>query len=100
MLTSDGEPLTTKRISKAMRERAAAMGAPMPGDVIVAAEGAGASGHDPGAGPIRAGVPLVIDIWPEDEQSACWADMTRTFVAGGEPAADIVETHRLCLEAL
>jgi Xaa-Pro aminopeptidase len=26
--------------------------------------------------------------------------MTRTFVAAGEPAADVVEMHRLCLEAL
>jgi Xaa-Pro aminopeptidase len=100
VLTLDGEPLTSERIREAMREHAAAMGAPMPGDVIVAAEGAGASGHDPGSGPIRAGVPLVIDIWPEDEQSACWADMTRTFVAGAEPAGDVAEMHRLCLEAL
>jgi Xaa-Pro aminopeptidase len=26
--------------------------------------------------------------------------MTRTFVAAGEPAEDVVEMHRLCLEAL
>jgi Xaa-Pro aminopeptidase len=72
----------------------------MPGDVIVAAEGAAASGHDPGSGPLPAGKPIVIDIWPEDEASACWADMTRTFVAAGEPAEDVVAMHRLCLEAL
>jgi Xaa-Pro aminopeptidase len=100
VLTLDDEALTSERIREAMREHAAAEGAPMPGDVIVAAGGAGASGHDPGSGSIRAGVPLVIDIWPEDEASSCWADMTRTFVAGAPPADDVVEMHRLCLEAL
>jgi len=100
VLELDGEVLTSERVREAMREHAAAQGAPMPGDVIVAAEGAAASGHDPGAGPLPAAMPIVIDIWPEDEQSSCWADMTRTFVAAGEPAADVVEMHRLCLEAL
>src|SRR5207244_2003992 len=32
VLTLDGEPLTSERIREAMREHAAAMGAPMPGD--------------------------------------------------------------------
>jgi Xaa-Pro aminopeptidase len=95
-----GDVLTSEIVREAMREHTAAMGCPMPGDVIVAAEGAGASGHDPGSGPLGAGVPIVIDIWPEDEASSCWADMTRTFVAGGEPADDIVKMHRLSLEAL
>jgi Xaa-Pro aminopeptidase len=45
-------------------------------------------------------VPIVIDVWPRDEASACWADMTRTFVAAGEPAADVAEMHRLALDAL
>jgi Xaa-Pro aminopeptidase len=66
--------------------------------VIVAAGAAGASGHDPG--PLAAGSPIVIDIWPQDEPSSCWADMTRTFVAGSAPADDVVAMHRLCLEAL
>ena len=25
----------------------------------------------------------MVDIWPRDRASRCWADMTRTFVAGG-----------------
>jgi len=99
-LVLDGEPLTSERVREAMREHAAAQGCPMPGDVIVAAEGAAASGHEPGTGPLPAATPIVIDIWPEDEHSGCWADMTRTFVAGGEPAEDVVAMHRLCLEAL
>ena len=42
----------------------------------------GADGHDPGSGPLPADRPIVVDLWPRDEQSGCWADMTRTFVAG------------------
>jgi Xaa-Pro aminopeptidase len=95
-----GDVLTSESVREAMRERAASLGCPMPGDVIVAAEGAAASGHDPGTGPLPAGMPIVIDIWPQDEASSCWADMTRTFVAGSPPAEDIVEMHRLSLEAL
>ena len=95
-----GDVLTAEAVRAAMREHAAAQGCPMPGDVIVAAGAAGASGHDPGSGPLAAGSPIVIDIWPQDEPSSCWADMTRTFVAGSAPAGDVVEMHRLCLEAL
>jgi Xaa-Pro aminopeptidase len=95
-----GDILTAEVVREAMREHSAAMGCPMPPDVIVAAEGAGASGHDPGSGPLPSGIPIVIDIWPEDEASACWADMTRTFVAASPPADDVVEMHRLTFEAL
>jgi Xaa-Pro aminopeptidase len=45
-------------------------------------------------------VPIIIDLWPRDEQSGCWADMTRTFVSGGDPAQDVVAWHGLCRTAL
>ncbi len=35
-----------------------------------------------GSGPIAAGEPVVIDLWPKDVETACYADMTRTFVVG------------------
>jgi Xaa-Pro aminopeptidase len=100
VLHVDDEPLTAERVRAAMREHAASEGCPMPGDVIVAAAGAGASGHEPGAGPLPSGEPIVIDIWPQDERSSCWADMTRTFVAGRPAAEDVAEMHRASLEAL
>ena len=52
-----------------------------------------------GSGPIRAGVPIVIDVWPRDNESFCFSDMTRTFVIGEVPD-DVREWHRLCKEAL
>ena len=38
-------------------------------DFIVAPGPQGAVGHDMGSGPIAAGVPIVIDIWPRDNES-------------------------------
>jgi Xaa-Pro aminopeptidase len=74
-------------------------GATLPADVIVASGAAGALGHDPGSGPLREGEPIIIDIWPIDDESACYADMTRTFVIGAIPG-ELAEWHRLTAEAL
>ena len=52
-----------------------------------------------GSGQIQAGETVVIDLWPRDMESFCFADMTRTFVVG-EVAADVAEWHRLCKQAL
>jgi Xaa-Pro aminopeptidase len=41
----------------------------------------------------------VIDLWPKDPETACYADMTRTYVVG-EPPAELVEYHRLVKAAL
>jgi Xaa-Pro aminopeptidase len=68
-------------------------------EYIVAPGAQGAVGHDMGSGPIRPGVPLVVDIFPRDNASAVYTDMTRTFVVGDVPE-DVREWHRLCREAL
>jgi Xaa-Pro aminopeptidase len=91
--------LTAEAVRAAIREVCAAHGAPVPGDIAVAPGAQGAAGHDPGSGPLPAGVPIVIDLWPRDEASGCWADMTRTFVIG-EAAEETTEQHRLTLDAL
>ena len=57
-----------------------------------------AGGHDPGAGPLPAHLPIEIDLWPCDERSGCWADMTRAFVRG-EISDPIAEIHALVLDA-
>jgi Xaa-Pro aminopeptidase len=58
-------------------------------------------GHDPGSGPLPAGLPIVVDLWPRDEASGCWADMTRTFVAGDvtDEVARLRDIVREALEA-
>ena len=82
----DGGVLTAEAVRAALREACRAHGAPAPADVIVASVRQG-GGHEPGHGPLPADLPIVIDLWPRDEASGCWADMTRTFVVGDVPAA-------------
>ena len=41
----------------------------------------------------------MIDLWPKDPESGCYADMTRTFVVG-TPPDELAEYHRLVKEAL
>ena len=100
VLHVNGGPLTAEAVRARIREVCADQGAPTTEDIIVAAGAAGATGHESGTGQIQAGVPIVIDIWPRDERSGCFADMTRTFVAGGEPAEDVARWHELCEQAL
>ncbi len=73
----------------ALRAACLAHGAPCPPDVTVASVWNG-FGHEPGHGPLPAGLPIQIDLWPRDEASACFADMARTFLVG-EPAAEHAE---------
>ncbi|MDX6729261.1 MAG: Xaa-Pro aminopeptidase, partial [Baekduia sp.] len=80
-LMLDGAPLTAERVRAALRDACAAHGAPAPPDVIVASVWQG-FGHEAGSGPLPAHLPIQIDLWPRDEESGCWADMTRTFVVG------------------
>ena len=97
-LVLDGEPLTVERVKLAMGEAFVRNGSSAD-DFIVAPGPQGAIGHDMGSGPIPPNVPIVIDIWPRDNESGCYSDMTRTFVVG-EPDDDVREWHRLCKEAL
>ncbi|MEA2331642.1 MAG: Xaa-Pro aminopeptidase [Thermoleophilaceae bacterium] len=100
VLHLDGEPLTAEAVRARIRAVCAEHGAPTDDDIIVAAGPAGATGHEHGRGPLPAGVPVIIDIWPRDERSGCFADMTRTFVAGAAPADDVREWHGLAQAAL
>ena len=97
-LNVDGEPLTSERIKTAISEAFIRHGAS--GDEFIVSHGSqSAIGHHMGEGQISAGEPIVIDLWPRDNESACCADMTRTYVVGDVPE-ELAEWHRLCLEAL
>lgn len=100
MLARDGEVLTAEAVRARIRDVCAEHGSPADEDIIVAGGAAGATGHEQGSGPLPAGEPIIIDIWPRDERSACFTDMTRTFVVGGEPADDVATWHGLAHAAL
>jgi Xaa-Pro aminopeptidase len=98
-LRLDGRVLTAEDVRTAIRETCARAGAPCPADIIVKAAGPGAPiGHDPGAGPLPPHTPIEIDLWPRDERSGCWSDMTRTFVRG-EVSGGLAALHEKVLDA-
>jgi Xaa-Pro aminopeptidase len=93
-LEVDGQQLLAEDVRSTLRATCAERGAPCPPEVIVASAWNG-NGHEPGSGPLPSGLPIVVDIWPRDEASGCWADMARTFVVG-QPApehADVIAEH-------
>jgi Xaa-Pro aminopeptidase len=99
-LVLGGEPLTAEAVRAELRDACQRHGAPAPPDVIVASLWQG-GGHDPGSGPLPANLPIQVDLWPRDEASGCWADMTRTFVVGdvSEPVRQQEELVRTALES-
>ena len=93
--------LTSEEVRAAMQAVCEEHGCELPGDVIISHGAQSAIGHESGFGEILAGEPVVVDIWPSDKASRCWADMTRTFVAGGgEPPEELAEYWRLTKDSL
>jgi len=99
VLEHDGAPLTADAVRDAIRAECAAAGAPAPPGIMVVSLLSG-GGHDPGSGPLPAGLPIEVDLWPRDEASGCWADMTRTFVGAGEVTEEIAALRDIAREAL
>ena len=97
-LWHDGAELTAEIVRDAVRAATAAHGAPTPPDIMVVSLFS-AGGHDPGSGPLPANLPIEVDLWPRDEASGCWADMTRTFV-NGTVTDDVAALRDVVREAL
>jgi Xaa-Pro aminopeptidase len=94
----DGEALTCERI-KADVEAAFSANDCSAEEFIVSHGPQTAIGHEAGSGPIAASEPIVLDLFPRDRASGCYADMTRTFVVGTVPE-ELREFHTLAREAL
>jgi Xaa-Pro aminopeptidase len=98
VLVVDGEPLTSERVKIAIQQAFTDLN--LLSDEFIVSHGAQtAIGHEMGSGELRPNEAIVLDLWPRDRESSCYADMTRTFVVG-EPDAELVEYHRLAYEAL
>jgi Xaa-Pro aminopeptidase len=92
---------SSEEIRAAMQAACDERGCDLEDDVIVAHGPQSAIGHEAGHGTLVAGEPVIIDIWPQDRRSRCWADMTRTFVAGGgEPPEELRRYWELARRAL
>jgi Xaa-Pro aminopeptidase len=93
-----GEGVTSEEVRAAIERVFSEHGA-VADEIIVSHGAQSAIGHEMGSGAIGANEPVVIDLFPRDRASGCYADMTRTFVVG-EPSDDLHEWHRLCKEGL
>ena len=97
-LVLDGEPLTCERVKIAIQQAFTSLNL-LCDEFIVSHGPQTAVGHEMGSGEIRPDEPILLDLWPRDRASSCYADMTRTFVVG-EPSDELREYHKLCREAL
>jgi Xaa-Pro aminopeptidase len=92
-------PVTCEELQAEVARVFSDAGVASPDGMIVSHGPQTAIGHEPGHGPVAPGEPVVVDLYPVDPESGCYADMTRTFCVG-EPPAELREYHRLCREAL
>lgn len=94
----DREPLTCELLKRLATDVFGELGCR--GDDLVVAHGAqAANGHDSGSGRVGNDDVVLCDFFPRHVESACFADMTRTFRVGASDDT-LTEWHRHCVEAL
>jgi Xaa-Pro aminopeptidase len=86
-----GKPLTSERVRSEMHTLLVNRGC-LVKDTIVSCGKDTAAPHIRGTGPLMAGEPVVIDIFPNDERTGYYSDMTRTIVKG-DPSPEIREMY-------
>jgi Xaa-Pro aminopeptidase len=92
-LVRDGETLTSERVKEAIEVTLLRHGCGLD-DTIVACGADAADPHDRGSGPLLAGEPVIVDIFPRSKATKYHADMTRTFCRG-EPTETVEEWYDL-----
>ena len=97
-LALDGETLTCELLKERVQAEFLRHGA-LAEQMIVSHGPQTAIGHDMGSGAIADDDVVLLDLFPVDLESACFADLTRTFVVGEAPS-ELAEWHALCREAL
>jgi Xaa-Pro aminopeptidase len=96
-LRYDGEVLTSERVKEGIEVTLLRHGCALD-ETIVACGRDAADPHDRGSGPLVAGEPIIVDIFPQDKSTKYHADMTRTFCRG-EPDDTIREWYDLTQRA-
>jgi Xaa-Pro aminopeptidase len=94
----DDSPLTSERLYARASLLLGEKGFTCP-DMIIAGSPESAMPHFRGEGPIRAGAPVIIDIFPSSRTNHYHGDLTRTVVVG-EISDEIRRMHAAALQAL
>jgi Xaa-Pro aminopeptidase len=82
----DGTPLSSERVRRRIHQALLEKDC-IGRHTIVAGGEQGCDPHQEGSGPLWAGQPIIIDIFPQDAHSGYYGDITRTVVKGSAPAA-------------
>lgn len=93
----EGEQLTSERVKREVRKFLLERDCSTPEGMIVACGEDSAKPHSTGSGTLKAGKPIVVDIFPWHD-NLYFGDMTRTFVKG-EASEELIEMKDAVLEA-
>ena len=85
------KPLTSETVRSEIDSFLAARGY-LASNTIVAGGVQGSMPHEKGSGPLRAGWPVVMDIFPRSQENGYFGDMTRTVVRG-EPSRELLRMY-------
>lgn len=96
-LLYQGETLTSERLRTEIDTELLRRGCAADGTITAGGKRA-ADPHERGHGPLRAGEPIIVDIFPRDKATRYYADMTRTFVKG-EPGPELEKMYGAVLES-
>ena len=80
-LIADGTPLTSERVRLALDLFLLEKEFDNPRAIVAAPPHSGDC-HHAGTGPLRTGVPVIVDVFPRDRKTLYWGDCTRTVVHG------------------
>ncbi len=92
ILHHDGDVLTSERMRREITRYLMDRGFSNHHDSIVATIPHVADCHHKGTGPLQTGAPVIVDIFPCDDETRYWGDCTRTVVHG-EVSDEVARMH-------
>ena len=95
-LYHDGKPLTSERVKGEINSFLSKSGFSA-AHTIVACGIHSSMPHDSGQGPLYAGKPIVLDIFPRSQKTGYFGDMTRTVIKG-EPTKELSDMYDTVLK--
>ena len=95
----NGRKITSEYLKEIAEELFIHYGLESPEGIIISSGKDTSYPHKEGAGPIHAGVPIVMDIYPRSIKSRYFSDFTRTLCKGRPKAQKMQEIYNIILEA-
>lgn len=92
VLYLDDAPLSSERVKRVVERVLIEHDLRSTEGMIIAGGTLSALPHHKGSGPLRAGEPIVCDIYPCDSTTGYYGDLTRTYVKG-EPSAELARMY-------